>query len=64
MPRPGCVETAVAQRLRPILAKVDGNLTALGLGRGPLLGKHLALEIENLRTVQLEDRRPSGQASR
>src|SRR3984957_16619832 len=54
------VETTVPQRLRPILAEVDGDLTAFGVGLGSLPAEHLALEIENLRTVQLEDRRRIG----
>src|ERR1700722_18371281 len=54
------VETTVPQRLRPILAEVDGDLTAFGVGHGALLAQHLALEIENLRTIQFEDRRRIG----
>src|SRR6202035_2553706 len=46
--------------LRPILSEVDSDLTAFGVGLCSLLAQHLALEIENLRTVQLEDRRGIG----
>src|SRR5271163_2654632 len=51
------IKPAVPQSLWPVLTQIDGDLTTLGPRLGAVTGEHLALEIEDLRTVQLENRR-------
>ena len=52
------IKSTFLQRFWPVLAQIDGNLAPLGARLGVQAGEYRALEIEDLGTVQLEDRRP------
>src|SRR6516164_11518654 len=55
--RLGRIEATVPQGLWPVLPQVDGDLATLGARLGAVADEHLALEVQDLRLVQLEDRR-------
>ena len=58
--RLGGVEAVVPQRLRPVVAKVDGDGASVGRGLGAQIGERLGLEIDHLGLVDLEHGRSVG----
>ena len=54
------VETALQQRMRPVVAQVDGDLAALGSRLFAPVHQHLTFELQHLRLIELEDHRAVG----
>ena len=54
----GRIKASVPQCLWPIITQIDLDLATLGVRCRAVRRKHLTLESQDLRLVQLEDRRP------